>query len=87
MNRQIIELGDVVKDSITGLEGVAVAITTWLNGCVRVVIQPKEIKDGKPVDTSCFDVEQLELVKSAKTELAATGGDHPSPARQPDPRR
>lgn len=30
-----IQLGDKVKDTITGFTGVAVCISKWLNGCVR----------------------------------------------------
>lgn len=70
-----IKLGDSVRDSITGLTGTAVCISNWLNGCVRVVVQPKEIKDGKPVDTTCFDVEQLEVVvASTKPPSKRAGG-------------
>jgi len=87
MNRPDVQLGDEVKDTITSLEGVVVAVTHWLNGCVRVVVQPKEIKDGKPVDSTSFDVEQLVVTKRAKIALAATGGDRSAPTRQPDPKR
>lgn len=33
--KQKVELGDLVKSEITGEQGVAVAITHWLYGCVR----------------------------------------------------
>lgn len=61
-----VKLGDEVKDTITGLKGIAIGITVWLNGCVRIVIQPPEVKDGKPVDTYCCDVEQVEVTKPGK---------------------
>lgn len=60
-----LRLGDIVKDKITGFEGVVVARTDWLNGCVRMVVQTKKLKDGAPLEPQTFDVEQLELVKSA----------------------
>jgi hypothetical protein len=31
-----VNLGDKVKDRITGLEGIAIGVTTWLYGCRRV---------------------------------------------------
>lgn len=58
-----IGLGDRVKDPITGFTGIVMAITTWLHGCVRVVVQPEKLKDdGKPGDDLAFDQSQLELV-------------------------
>jgi hypothetical protein len=57
-------LGDRVKDPITGVTGVVVAVTTWLHGCIRICIQPeKPDKDGKPKETIHFDQSQLKLVK------------------------
>lgn len=83
-----IELGDVAKDTISGFEGVVVAITDWLNGCRRLTLSPKTIHDGKPVDSYTFDVEQIELVKKAKPNVrAAHGGPHPDPSSHPAPRR
>lgn len=58
-----IELGDKVKDKITGIEGIIVAITEWLYGCRRVCIQPQIIKDGKPVDNCTIDEPQAELIE------------------------
>lgn len=62
MNEKI-ELGDRVKDKITGLKGVAVGVTYWLYGCRRFVLQPEEGKDGKPAETFVVDEPQLDLVK------------------------
>jgi len=42
----MIKLGIRVKDSITGYEGVAIARTDWLYGCVRITIQGDLDKDG-----------------------------------------
>jgi len=86
-NRGDVELGDEAKDTITGLSGVVIAITDWLNGCQRINIQPRELKDGKPVDHSCFDVEQVEVIKSARpVAQRMTGGPHDAPTRNADPR-
>lgn len=83
MTEPTIQLGDVAKDSITGFAGVVVARTEWLNGCWRISLQPQGMKDGKPVDSFTFDVEQLELVEArghqAKKE---TGGPRPEPVRR-----
>jgi hypothetical protein len=77
-----IELGDKVKDSVTGFTGIAVAVTKWLHGCDRVTVRPEGVnKEGKPYDNYTFDALQLEIVKkravkaeNAKTTRAKTTG-------------
>lgn len=71
-----IKLGDRVKDTVSGLEGIATARTTWLNGCDRIIIQPPIDKDGKHQEALSFDepqVETLEL-KVVKESSKNTGG-------------
>ena len=60
---EVIELGDRVKDKITGFTGIAQAKTEWLYGCIRFTIAPEATKDGKVPDNHTFDAEQLEVVK------------------------
>lgn len=60
-----IRLGDLVKDRVTGFEGVAICRSEWLNRCVRITIQPRNLKDGKVIDGDCFDIEQLEVIKQS----------------------
>lgn len=83
-----INLGDKVKDTITGFKGVAVCRTQWLNGCVRIGIQPQELdKDGKPQEAQYFDVEQVELLEaSVKPPHEPAGGPMPAPQRAKDAR-
>ena len=59
-----IGLGDLVRDQVTGFEGIAIAITIWLHSCERVSVQPRDLKDGKVPDCITFDIHQLSLVKS-----------------------
>jgi hypothetical protein len=65
----MIELGTRVKDSITGFSGVATARTEYLYGCVRVAVEPTELKDGKPIESVWFDEQRL-----AKDSPAQSGG-------------
>ena len=61
-----IELGDRVKDPITGLTGIATCITVWLHGCIRIGVQPEEFgKDFKPAECQYFDQSQLIIVKKS----------------------
>lgn len=84
-----INLGDRVKDKITGFYGIVVAITHWLNGCVRVSIQPEKLeKDGKIPDSQAFDEAQLVVVKRAAVaphgQVTHPAGPRPDPKRQKD---
>lgn len=60
-----IQLGDRVKDPITGLTGIAICVTTWLHGCIRIGVQPESVKDGKKPEDVYFDQSQLVVVKKA----------------------
>lgn len=80
--------GDLVKDTITGFQGVVIGEHLYLNGCKRLQVQPKELKDGKPLDPQTFDVEQLEMVEEGVHKLLApTGGPEDEPARARVPSR
>jgi hypothetical protein len=87
MDDRKVKLGDVARDTITGFEGVVVAITKWLHGCYRITIQPQKLHDGKPVDNCTFDEPQVEKVAPEVHESTArTGGPTPEPARKRDVR-
>lgn len=61
-----VKLGDEAKDTVTGFKGIAVAITTWLNGCQRITLQPQKVqKDGKVSESATFDIEQIVVLKAA----------------------
>jgi len=76
--RPNVNLGDIAEDIVTGFKGTVVAVTNWLNGCQRVTLQPNELKDGKPVESYTFDVEQIQVITAGKHKInkpAPTGGD------------
>lgn len=77
-----VNLGDLVKDRITGFQGVCTGLVQYLNGCVRAVIQPTELKDGKPIDAQWLDVEQVEVVHPGLHRPGSPGG-----GPMPDPVR
>ena len=56
------KLGQVGKDKITGFAGVLTARCEFLTGCNRYCIQPRELKDGKPIDSIYFDEDQIEII-------------------------
>lgn len=81
-----INLGDTARDVITGFAGVVICEANWLHGCRRLTLQPRELKDGKPVDYLTFDEPQLERVdapqQAATTVTVDTGGPRPEPVRR-----
>lgn len=84
-----INLGDEVRDPITGFKGICVCRTEWISGCARVGVQAPMGKDGKVPDAMHFDEPMLEVVKAAKVKSATTdrGGPRPDPAQHQAPRR
>lgn len=79
-----IQLGDTVKDPVTGYSGIAAGRTTWLNGCVRIGVQAK-MRDGKVPELEWFDETQLVGPKLKKTQAA--GGPQQDPTPRSEPRR
>jgi len=72
MDKNSVELGDLAKDTVTGFSGTVVAITTWLHGCSRIILQPKVGKDGKVPESSAFDEPQVVVVKKKVVAVANT---------------
>ena len=91
-----IQLGDRVRDRISGFEGIVIGVSDWLYGCRRPVVQPSTLtSDGKPTDSQSFDEPQLEVLESAAFKpaiqtpavSAKTGGPRETPSRRSDPKR
>lgn len=91
----MINLGDKVRDKISGMSGIATAVCEFLYGCRRIAIQSMELKDGRPVENVYFDEDQVEplevdplqLRPKSAPKLAVTGGPRDDPKRRPDPVR
>ena len=61
------ELGDILKERVTGIKGTAVARTVHLAGCDRITIQPKPKKGDTTIpDALTFDEPLLDIVSKAK---------------------
>ena len=83
-----LKLGDKAKDQISGFSGTIVAITEWLNGCRRITIQPSMLHEGKPVDSSTFDAEQIVKVEEGPAlPQKPHGGPSIAPVRHANPVR
>jgi len=82
-------LGDVVRDTITGLEGTITGIHLYTTGCARVTIQARIGSDGKVPEGAGSDVLTLEMVKAGPRQEPdrAIGGPRRDPTLRPNPLR
>lgn len=60
-----IQIGDRVRDMISGFAGIVTGKTEYLNGCRQFSVSPEQLdKDGKPIDALWIDEQSLSIVKS-----------------------
>lgn len=81
-----VELGSKVKDKVTGFEGIAIARTCWLNGCVRLGVQSLEMHEGKPTEEYWVDESRVDVLPEGKIEVIEEDLTPPAGARN-DARR
>lgn len=71
----VIKLGNVVRDAVTGFEGVATAKVEYINGCTQYCVTPKST-DGKMPDAVYLDHQRLEFVSNGiALPSSDTGGE------------
>ena len=70
----MVDLGQKVKDRVSGLTGIATARTTYIQGCNRVSVQPPVNKNGTLPEYKAFDEPDLIVVgKGVKVENVSGG--------------
>lgn len=55
-----LELGQFVRDKVTGYEGCITSRAEHISGCDTYGVQPQTMKDGVPQDPKWFDEPRLE---------------------------
>lgn len=75
-----IQLGDRVRDKVSGFVGIASARLEFLNGCIRIDVIPPVDKEGKRVDGATFDLDQLEVVDAQVVPYKYAQQQLPKPA-------
>jgi len=79
------ELGEVLKDKITGFQGVATARTEYFTDCEHYGLASQSLgQDGKPIDWEWFDETRLvkvkgkkRVMKESRTPSKPTSGPYP----------
>ena len=57
-----IQLGDTVKDTITGFTGIAISRTEFIHSCNIIEVQPKIYDENIMTESFYFDEPGLEIV-------------------------
>lgn len=83
----MVSLGDEVRDIVSGFKGIAIARTSYLQGCDRICVQPPVDEDGKLPKEAHFDEPQLEVVKLRKVREEKPKTDNGGPDKYLDERR
>lgn len=77
-------LGDRVKDPVTGIFGIAYLRTQYMQGCDRIGIQPPTIfvegKEAIVPDLFHVDEPQLEIMKKNVIDVKARKNDNGGPS-------
>jgi hypothetical protein len=58
----MVQLGETVRDVVSGFTGMAVRKVTYVNGCIQFEVQPKVAEAGKMPESQYFDHQRLESV-------------------------
>jgi hypothetical protein len=66
VDERMINLGDEVKDIITGFEGVAISRVEQLFGATKIEVQQRNLNgDDRPMDSIWFVESQLEVKRKS----------------------
>lgn len=83
-----IELGWIVKDKISGIEGVVTSRTEYMNKCIRLGVTPTGLdKDKKPYEAIWIDEEQLSVLRETSEYLPNNKDYSGGPERPVPPQR
>lgn len=84
-DRNKVNLGDKVKDDLTGFSGIVSGIADYLTGCSQACVQPPQTETGTFVESRWFDVDRLTVVEpKAYTHTVTTsrgGPDRGAPTK------
>jgi len=69
------ENGDLLRDNVTGLEGIVMVVAHYSTGCIHYGIQPQKVKeDGNVPDWTWLDESRFSLVRSDAVSFNITSG-------------
>jgi heat shock protein HspQ len=78
----IFELGDEVKEKVTGFTGIVMARVEYATGCMQIGVLSRELRDGKPQDWFYSDQERFTKVGGHVDVSAPKGGPQQTPSHE-----
>lgn len=64
-----VRMGDKVNCEVTQVKGIVTCINIWLNGCVKIGIQPPGLtQEGKNFEEFWVPVQNVKVIKKAKVK-------------------
>lgn len=63
------EVGDIVKDKVSGLTGVVTGRAVYLYSCPQVLIVPRETKDGAPMSGTWLEESRTQITTDSPLEV------------------
>lgn len=66
----MIQLGNEVKDTISGLTGIATGRAEYLFGCARVLVEPMACREGKPCEGQWLDEQRIVTTKKRSIKVS-----------------
>ncbi|RWX72529.1 hypothetical protein [Mesorhizobium sp. M2A.F.Ca.ET.039.01.1.1] len=82
-----VNLGDRVKDTITGFAGIATGRADYLTGCTQFCITPPVKEDGTTRDSHWYDEDRIEVVEAGAVKIAVKRPGGPSDPSERAPTR
>ena len=76
------ELGVILKDKVTGFQGVTMARSQYYTGCNHYGLAPQNLKDGRLQEWEWIDEVRLEIVRKKNVVFHTAeprGGPEPHP--------
>lgn len=80
----MIQLGQTVKDKITGFSGIVTGRVEYLTGCNQLLVAPPVKDDGAFRDSQWFDEQRCDVLNATPIALhngETPGFDAPAPRR------
>lgn len=81
-----IDLGDEVRDVISGFAGTATGRIEYMTGCIQLLVSPTVDEKGQPREAHWYDEDRLEVTKRAAVRLPAKRQDGGPSGPQAAPR-
>ena len=88
------DLGHEIVDIVTGFKGIVTGKTYFLNGCVRLSVDPPVKKTGEMRENQWFDIQQLRVINPSpparqividrEAAATSTGGPRDDAVRRKD---